>query len=193
MLKAGVAGRRGHREVAANHVRSGLANTMEEQFLLIQLGDLYIFRGEAMGHLTAFVEHEDGTTKIYLSSATWNTLNYHGPAVEQFITDMREACAGMQFIVADRAPYRDAVLKQAKAEGTDVIRGKDAITQLTEKANALVLQAASLNQAPTAVQQQAFAVRYALLRQELAELQTRVDGLGDLIDLAGSALYDTTT
>lgn len=194
MLKAGVASRRGSREAAANLVRQGLSASMEQRYLLCQLAGVAVYRGDALDHFTAFVDRDDPEqVRVYVSKATWDTLNYHGPAVTQFVDDMKEAAMGMQFVVVDRPPFRDAVRNQAKAEGTDLVQAKDAITQLTERANALVLQAASLNAAPTALQQQTFAVRYALLQQEFNDLQARMDGLQDLIGLAGAALYDTTT
>lgn len=197
LLKAGVAGRRGAREVGANHVRQGLATAMaeDEQGVLLRIDEMVVRLGEQLEHMTAFVAPkvpETGVHRVYISQATWDTLNYSPPAVDQFIEDMMIGGTGMKFIVADRGPVRHAILAEAKAKGTDVILGKDTITDLTEKANSLVVQAASLNRTPSEVQQQAFAVRYATLMQDYTALQERMAGLGDLLGLAAAALYDTT-
>lgn len=157
--------------------------------------ELVVRLGEQLEHMTAFVAPKDqltGMHRVYISEATWETLNYSPAAVDQFVEDMMIGGTGMKFIVADRGPVRGAILAEAKAKGTDVVVGKDAITELTEKVNSLVLQAASLNRTPSEVQQQAFAVRYAQANADFAALQERMSGLADLLGLAGAALYDIT-
>lgn len=184
--------RRNTRTRSADLTRQQLeAAQLEGNNLLHQDDDVMVVKGAAMEHMTAFVDvRSDGVTLIYTSPATWDTLSYDMDACDQFVADMVAGGDGMKFIVADRGPYLAAVRKQAHAEGTDVVAAKDAITDLMERANALVTQAASLNAKPSKVQQQTFSVRYAALQADLRKIETKLNDARGLVDLAAGALWD---
>lgn len=192
LLKAGVASRRGDDASAANFTRAALAAIdWDTRQCVLQDGDWCVFIDESVGYLGAYVEDlgDDGG-RIVVCDNTWETFSYDPEAVDYFLDEMRAGGSGMKFVVADAGPYARAVRREAAATGNDQTGTKDRIEQLRAKAEALVIQAASLNRNPTPVQRQMFAVRYARLGVEMAELRADLDRVGDSISLAAAALAD---
>lgn len=189
-LQAGVADRHGASGVAANHMRAALADLDWDDSKVIYEDDWKVYIDEVVETMVAYVDADN--ERIVVSQETWDILCCDVDASDQFLADMTAGGSGMRFIVVDREPFRSAVREHARQKGNHVTKGKDAITQLTEQANALVVQAASLNTAPTSMQQQVFAVRYAQLQEQMTQLEDRMDALRGLLNLAGTALYDTT-
>jgi hypothetical protein len=154
-------------------------------------GGWKVYLDLALEPFMAYVD--DAESRMVVSPYTWEVLSEDLDASRQFIDDMIEGGSGMHFVVADAPPYRGAVRKHAERKGTDVSQVKDPLTQLAEQINALVVQAASLNASPTALQQQVFATRYATAQADFAKLEDQIDGLRAMLDLAATAIYDTTT
>lgn len=175
----------------ANHIRAALAQLdWAEEKIVYEDDDFRVYLDDALDAMTCFVDQDN--RRMVVSQQTWDILACDVDASDAFMADMMQGGTGMHFVVTDKDPYRRAVRKHAARKGNDVTQAKDAITQLSEQANALVVQAASLNASPTAIQQQVFAVRYATLRTEMEALEERMDMLRGLVDLAGTAIYDTT-
>lgn len=190
-LQAGVADRRGAPQIAANHMRAALEQiTWDDRMIVYGGGTWKVYLDDALETFTAYVDAEN--TRVVISTETWDVLACDIDATDQFLADVAAGGTGMFFIVADKDPFRRAVREHARQQGTAVTQAKDAITDVTERANALVVQAASLNQAPTLVQQQVFAVRFAQIGEEVRALEDRMDALRGLLDLAATALYDAT-
>lgn len=188
-LQAGVASRRGTREQAANHVRAALAQLdWDDHKIVYEDSDYRVYLDDALEPFTCYVEH--AAKRMVISPDTWDVLGCDVDASDAFMADMIQGGTGMHFVVTDKDPYRRAVRKHAERTGTNVTQAKDAITELTEQANALVVQAASLNTAPTSMQQQVFAVRYATMQVQMEALEERMNQLRGLVDLAGTAVFD---
>lgn len=196
-LKAGVATRHGAREAAANHTRAALAAVDWDERQCVLQRDLWsVYLDDSLDWMVAYAEEcdVDGAPggRVVIGSSTWATLNYDNAAPDAFLDDMEIGGTGMKFVVTDRGAFQRAVRAEAAAKGNDDPRAKDALTELGERANALVIQAASLNAAPTPIQRLVFAVRYAQLVEDLAKLESRVEAVRARVDLAGTAIYDTT-
>lgn len=192
LLKHNSASRRGEMVAAANFSRAALAAVdWDDRQCVLEHDYWMIFIDESVGYLSAYVEDlGEGSGRIVVCDDTWETLSYEPGAFDYFLDEMKAGGSGMKFIVADAGPYAAAVRKEAAANGTDVTAVKDRILALREKANSLVVQAASLNRNPTDVQRQSFAVRYARLQTERAELLHELDLVSDSISLAAAALAD---
>lgn len=196
-LKAGVASRRGYEQIAANHMRAALsAVDWNKRKCALQEDNWFVYLDDSLDWMVVYVDEQvdngKSTGRIVISEATWETLHHDPGAMDDFVDEMKAGGSGMKFVVTDKGRYNTAVRNQAKAEGTDVTKGKDALTQLGDKATALVMQAASLNAKPTLVQQQSFAVRYAAMLNDYAAIEDRLRLIRAQIELAGAALYDIT-
>lgn len=195
-LKAGVAMRHNAPDIAANHIRAALAAIdWDERACAVEDFGWSIYVDSSLDWMMAYVEaieiDGDPGGRIVISEDTWETLAYDDEALDYFLEEMRAGGSGMKFIVQDVGPYARAVRAEAKAKGTDVVMAKDALTELGERAHALLIQAASLNASPTPVQRQTFAVRYAKIAADFAQLELRLGHLAAEIELAGTALFDT--
>lgn len=195
-LRAGVAMRHNAPDIAANHIRAALAAVdWDERACAVENFGWSIYVDSSLEWMMAYVEEldidGDPGGRIVISEDTWETLAYDDEALDYFLDEMRVGGSGMKFIVTDAGPYARAVKAEAKAKGTDMVMAKDALTELGERAYALLTQAASLNAAPTPVQRQTFAVRYAKLTADFAQLEVRLGYLAAQIELAGTALFDT--
>lgn len=122
----------------------------------------------------------------------WRTLQYDERSMTRFKIDVTGGAMadGMSFVVVDAGPYAVAAKKRAAAEGTDVVMAKDALTQLTEAAESLIIQACGLNNGATVGQLEIFASRYHLITSQLEELEARMAKLRSTVGLAGTALMD---
>lgn len=124
----------------------------------------------------------------------WATLQEWGPAEQRFIDDfVWRKDGGMKFIVSDAGPYGEAARREAARLGTATPLAKDRMLALAERANGLIIQAVSLNAAPTEAQQQVFALRHAQLREEFACMEAEMGRVRGLIELATAALVDAST
>jgi hypothetical protein len=153
--------------------------------LLRQEGDWRVVLDDTLDHFTALVNV--GERRIDVSAVTWTTLSFHGPAVDRFLQDMMGGGSGMKFIVQDVGPYAAA----AKAEADSLpVPAKDKFTDVAEQAQGLIVQAASLNRLATSGQLEIFALRYARLCGLYTELETEMERLRGLLDLAATAIFE---
>lgn len=134
-----------------------------------------------------YVDSEHAST--YISPATWETLSYSEEATAEFLDAYQEG-AGMKRLVTDAGRFREAALAEVRSNGTDVPAAKDVLTCLAEEANALIVQAAALNLQPTPLQIESFAMRLTELRERFTEVETQVEGLRSLLDLAELSVLD---
>lgn len=126
--------------------------------------------------------------RTFVHPDLWTTLLW-GPAKVQFCQDfVWTATSGMRFLIRDSGIYGEAARREAQRMGTDVPLAKERLADLTDRANALIVQAISLNAQPTEVQQQTFAVRYTQLHEEFVSMEAEMDKVRGLIDLASAAL-----
>lgn len=192
LLQSQVAQRHGAVQESANLMRQALHQiNWDERRPAMRCDGWAVYLDDSVQYFAAFVD--DVNKRIITSDKTWTTLSYDADALDCFLDDMQVGGLGMHFIGADADPYSRAVREEAKVTGGDVVRAKDALTQLTEQAKALVVQAASLNAGATDVQAQAFAVRYARLREDYADIERRMAQLRASIDLAGTAIVDAAS
>lgn len=133
--------------------------------------------------------------RTFVHQDTWDTIAWDPRAQQTFFSTYVdvEGETGMRFIVADVGPWVDAVRKEAVAAGTNVPEKKDRLQSLTERAQALILQAASLNQSATEGQAKTFSVRYSTLAGELAVLEQELARARGLVELAATAVVDAAT
>lgn len=153
-----------------------------------------VFTDTSLNRWEVYVDGKNKRT--FVNADTWE--GFDGAAEVAFEADFIDAYRNrevreMRFIVTDSGPYGAAARKHAADKGVDVIRAKDRLTDLSERADGLVIQAASLNQAPTETQLQIFAVRHAKLVEELQVLEADMAKLRGKVSLAGVALVDAAT
>lgn len=128
---------------------------------------------------------------IVVNPEFWTMVEEHEEARDQFGRDvMAESMpAGMSSIPLDRGVYADAQRQHAAAQGTDVVMAKDAITQLTEQAEALVLAATGMRN-PTPGQLELFITQQMDLQTQLQEQERRLEQLRQMVALAGLAVME---
>lgn len=133
-------------------------------------------------------------SRTFIHPDFWTTLQEYGPAMQCFIDEyVWTEVSGMRFVVGDSGKYDEAARLEAQRAGTDVPLAKDRMLALAERANSLIVQAVSLNAAPTKVQLQTFALRHAQLREEFAALEAEMEKVRGLVNLATAALVDAST
>lgn len=200
-LNSGFHSRRGEQAQAANWSRAALeALPWSDDMIVSEEGGWQVFLDDSLDYMVAFVQQADPAdfagelvlARVIISHETWETLaDYDAAAINHFMSEMKAGgtATGMRFIVKDAPPIASAIRKQAAAAPVT----KDVFVELEERANSLVVQAASLNRSPTDTQRQIFAVRLAEMQRDYAELQERVATLGGIIQLAGTAVFDAST
>lgn len=152
-------------------------------------GDWMVFTDSSLNRWEVYV---DGVhQRTFVNADTWESFD--GPAEVSFEADFidayrHRAVREMRFITTETGPYAAAARQQAANKGTNTIRAKDRITDLSERAEGLVLQAASLNRTPSELELQIFAVRHASLVQDMVALENDLARLRSKIDTAGVAL-----
>lgn len=156
--------------------------------------DWNVFTDASLNRWEVFVDGLNRRT--FVNPDTWDSFD--GVAEAQFEADFIDSYLDrrdreMRFICTDSGPYGAAARAQAAAQQVDVVRAKDRLTDLIERADALVIQAASLMQKPTESQLQLFAVRHANVLEDLAALEADMARLRAKVDLAGTALVDVST
>lgn len=135
--------------------------------------------------------------RTFVSSDTWEILD--GPAEVAFVDDFVDAyrrsdTRALVFIdTTDRGPYGKAARRALAVQGVVVMPGKDRLTDLVERTTALSVEAAGINGAQSAYQRQVFAVRHAVLAQDLARLEQELAQARSAFGLATCALYDPAT
>lgn len=164
----------------------------EEAVLVVD--DWMVFLDRSLNRWEVYVDGINRRT--FVNPATW--ASFDGETEVAFERDFVDAYADrrvreMRFICLDAGPYGEAARKQAASEGTDVVRGKDRITDLMERAAGLIVQAASLNASPSEAQLQVFAVRHATIASDLQELEADLAKLRSQVSLAGAALVDASS
>lgn len=188
-LGADQPGNRTDRSVGANATRQAIADyDWPSSDVVVSRGRWHVFTHPALDYMSVWVDVE--ATNVAISADTWETLSYEEMAIAAFFKDMVGGATGMRFIVADAGPYAVAARKQALAQGTVI--SEDPVQALITAINNLVLQAASMNRQPTALQQGIFAERYARLRSDLGAIEGQLDRARSALDLAGTVLYDAT-
>lgn len=177
------------------HHHTGLASaTFLSQDAVWVVGEWCVFADASLLRYEVYIDGPN--RRVFVHADTWESLD--GPSTVAFQEEFIEAYEGrqvteMQFLVTDSGPYGVAARAEAIAQGVADARAKDRLVDLAERADSLVIQAASLNQAPRKAQLQAFAVRHACLHQDLAQLEREMDRVRALVGLAGTALIDLTS
>ena len=181
---------------AYTHMHSALTSAVwVEDDAVIVSDDWMVFLDTSLERWEVYVDAVGKRT--FISPDTWESFD--GPAEVAFEDEFVDAYRGgevqeMRFIVAsDNSPYAVAARKAAAAQQTDAVKAKDRLTDLTERADALIVQAAGLNARPTEVQLQVFSVRHARIAEDMAALEAELARLRGKIALAGVALVDVTT
>lgn len=180
---------------AYTYRHSGLRSArFQPENAVLVVDDWMVFTDTSLTRLEVFVDGVNRRT--FLNADTWDSFD--GPAEVAFEADFITAYAErkvreMRFLVTDAGPYGAAARKQAAAEGTDVVMAKDRLTELCERADSLIIQAASLNKTPSELQLQTFAVRHAMLVDDLHALEAVMDQLRSKVGLAAVALVDAST
>lgn len=178
-----------------SHVHSSLPSAVfKEEDAVLGVDDWMVYLDESLERWEVYV---DGIgRRTFVSSSTWDNLD--GAAENAFEKDFVHAYLDrkvreMRFINTDAGPYGVAARAYAAAQGTDTVRPKDRMVDLAERADSLVVQAASLNRKPTEVQLQTFAVRHARMVEEMAALEADLVRLRSKVDLAGLAVADAVS
>lgn len=190
MMQARVAAAHGAPDQSVNHMRAALAKVnWDKRNNVLRIYGYAAYLDDVLDVGRFYVDHDQQI--IVMSTETWDTLNYDTMVLGSVIKDMTKGSSGMRFINMTEPRYGEAVRKRANAHGKDVVTAKDAIDDLQEMANALILQAQSLNRVldPNADEQsQIFILRYAKAEHEFAKLQGRIEEVRALLDFAGVAV-----
>lgn len=188
------AARRATNLPALTHMQSGLLSVdWSGERSVVDDDGWKLYLDGSLQRWEVYVDVENQRT--FVSRDTWETIAGHGPARTVFLAQYvwtSMGGTGMRFVVSDAGPYAEAARKQAEAAGTATPAAKDRLRALNEQARSFVVQAASLNTMATPGQASTFALRYARLRAELADLERELEVARGLVDLAGSALVDAT-
>lgn len=180
---------------AFTYRHSGLrsARFLAEDAVLVA-GDWMVFTDSSLNRWEVYIDGVNQRT--FVNADTWESFD--GAAEVAFEADFVDAYRDrkvreMRFITTDAGPYAAAARQHAADRGTDVVRAKDRLTDLSGRADGLIIQAAGLNQAPTETQLQIFAVRHAKLVEEMQALELDMAKLRGKVSLAGVALVDAAT
>ncbi len=132
---------------------------------------------------------DQANQRVGMNDQTWTTLGFANGMEEVEAMIENRAVNGMTFLVTDSGPFQRSLVAEAKVAGRDKPEAKDPITQIEEKANALIVQAAGMNNA-TPFQMEIFSVRFADMQRELVALQDRMDRVAGMVQLAGLAVSE---
>lgn len=131
--------------------------------------------------------------QCFVNEETWNTLRANAGSMRIFMLSFASGnpayitASGLKFL--DSANWwLEAVRDYAKVKGTDVINGKDRITQLVEDLEGLMIAAGGMADGTSSAEHLSqFFVRLALAKDELDAIETRVGHLRGLVVLAERA------
>lgn len=195
LLRSNTARKYGDETAAMNHLRAALDATWDDDRMVLRELDISIYLDDVLDWFHAYVtsttdDNGDPHIVAIVSEATYETLNYEAEALERFVDDMRAGGPGMKLIMRDVGPFAAAIKAQAKDTGTDVTMAKDALTDLDERTESLLIQAASLNKDPAPIVRQSFAIRYVQLQADHKALTERLAKIEAKIELAGVAMFE---
>lgn len=172
-------------DVAQFHLRDRLRRTRWAERSPVLHADgwaVYVDVGD-MPQWNAWVRRDERITVI--STETWLILSGHGPALVRFLTDVigwpKE---GLIYLPLDGV-YRDAAVAYSKATGTDIVRGKDALTALEERTQRLMNYAADLLESPdNALLVQTVLGEMIVVADDLAAFEARLDRVKSMVAVA---------
>ena len=151
-----------------------------------------IYLDDSLGRWEVYIDAVGQRT--FLSSDTWE--GFDGGALAAFVsayardyyTDCSDTREMRRIDISPGGPYAKSARKAAKTQGVDTIVTADRLTSLAQRAQALAVQAAGINGAPSALQRQVFAVRHVAVAQELAALEQEVARLRSAVELSARTL-----
>jgi hypothetical protein len=153
-----------------------------------EIGGWQLVLADGLEHLQFYVD--PAVMRTYVSRRTYEMLCCDdGEALEAFFDDMTRG-GGMKRLVTDAGPYRAAALAEMEARGELIPARRDLLEELNDEANALLIQAASLNRQPTQLQTQVFSERLAKLMARVKAAEDQVAAIRGLADLAAVAVAD---
>lgn len=125
---------------------------------------------------------------VTLRLTDWGVITeYFG--TDEFLDHATDQETGMRRVISDAGKYRKAAQHKERANGSDQA---DRLTALAQRANGLLVQAASLNAQASAYQLETFSTRLGELREEYAELEAELEQTRELINLAATAVVDAS-
>lgn len=120
-----------------------------------------------------------------VSTETWLILSGFGPALQRFIDDIVQwPKDGLIYLPIDGL-YRDAAIRYSHVTGNDVVRGKDALTALEERAKRLLNHASDLVDHPhDGVLTQTVVSELIEVADDLADIEARLARLRAVVSVA---------
>lgn len=172
-------------EVARFHLRDRLMRVewARRRPVMTALGWSLYVDPEDMPTWFAWVRRERNF--VVVSTETWLILSGSSDALARFIDDIVHwPKDGLIYLPVDGV-YAEAGLAYSKASGHDVVRAKDAIMTLEERAERLLAHSSDLVGAPRdPATHQRVVSELALVAEDLADLERRMTRLRAVVDLA---------
>jgi hypothetical protein len=172
-------------DVAQFHLRDRMMRTQWSQRRpVLQAGGWSVFVDVGdMPTWNAWIRRDDLLTVV--GTETWLILSGHPPALTRFLADIEGwPKNGLIYLPLDGV-YRDAALAYAKATGGDVVRGKDALTALEERANRLLNYAADLVERPDdELLSQTVIAEMTMVGEDLTDFEARLDRVRQIVAVA---------
>lgn len=146
-----------------------------------------VYTHEAVAGEAVFVDQ--AARRIVMGKPLWGVLAYHQPAVDLLLTQATQGADGMRFLTLDAGVYAEAARHSSRANGDDVVRAKDAITDVEERIGRLTVNLASLQgRATTEAQRRMLFEDFATAREDIGRLEDRLFDAKSRLELAGSLL-----
>jgi hypothetical protein len=127
---------------------------------------------------------------VWLDEQTLERIEQNPKLTELWRSAVKEWGTGMVYLMEDvsfSSFFKDAVAKEKEVRGDD---DADRLDALSVKVNALLIQAAQYNKAPTARMAEVFGVRLAELTVEVDQVERKVAEIRAALELAGVAVME---
>lgn len=188
LMQSRVAARHGAPDASVNFMRAALeAVKWDKRKHVLQLHGYSVYLDEALDVGRFWVSRN--TQVIVMSAETWDTLNYDLPTLNAIIEDMTRGSDGMRFIDMTEPRFGAAVRNRAAAHGRDIVTAKDAIDELQDSVNALVLMAQNADMDTRSdAEAQIYVLKFAKAEHEYDVLLRRLLEMRSLMDLAAVAI-----
>jgi hypothetical protein len=131
-----------------------------------------------------------GRRGVWLDEQTLERIEQNPKLAELWRSAVKEWGTGMVYLMEDvsfSSFFKDAVAKEKEVRGDD---DADRLDALSVKVNALLIQAAQYNKAPTARMAEVFGVRLAELTVEVDQVERKVAEIRAALELAGVAVME---
>lgn len=189
-LNAGVAQRKGQDAIAQSHIHYALdAVNWDQRRPAYAAVGWSVYLDDDVPFASAYVSTE--AKRIVVGTETWDLLSYDSVAKYQLLDELKKGSDGIKLLPTETGPLLEALRSKARVEDAAVVQVVDQMTEFEEKAQKLLVEAASVNENGSRAHAQMFAVRFAQLQEDWVDLQGRMQRVDNIMNLLADVVAES--